>query len=193
MSVFVHLDSQVPCPFLPVPREVVMPETTKIFRGGERGEAFYEAALLYAQSLWLRGFPAKSLLLMTRGMGADLRGDEAVLRRWPLPYAGVAWVMRHRKADQFMGNPRRHYQHLATRMVEPRRELRAARAWACWHLASAILPPDAYPVDQKQIDEEGVRIPERAEVASILLCRGIDGEAAQWSKVLDGEFGRAKG
>jgi len=176
-----HLDSQQPCPYLPVPASPVDAEMVRRFRKGERGADFYEVALLYAHSLWLRGFPAKSLLLINRALGADLRGDEAVLGRWPLPYAAVAWIMRSRGEGQFIGNPRRHYQHLATRMVEPRRALRTWRAWACWHLASAVFSD--YPVDEKQIAEESVVLPDRGVVLQGLEELGLPGEPALWERV----------
>ena len=90
--------------------------------GAERGVDFYERALECAQSLWLQGLPAQALLLINRALGADLRAGEPVLERWRLPYEAAAWVMLHRDEGQFIGNPRRHYQHLATRMVESNRE-----------------------------------------------------------------------
>lgn len=183
MSSFVHLPDQEPCPFLPVPEVPVRPEATRRYRNGERKAPFYEAAILYAQSLWLRGFPAKALLLITRGMGADLDGGEPILRDWPLPYAAKVWLMRNRKPDQFMGNPRRHYQHLATRMSGPRAEVRTWRAWASWHLATAVFP--AFPVDEQQIREEGIVIPGEDEVEVALARLGLPGEVGLWRSVLE--------
>jgi hypothetical protein len=166
-----------PCPFLPVSDR---PLTAASIHeaSGERGERFYRLALECAQALWLRGVPAQSLLLINRALGADLRGDERVLAEWPLPYRAAVWVMRSRRTDQFIGNPRRHYQHLATRMVEPRKDVRRWRAWACWHLARLVFPDD--PADEKQIREEGIIEPQVEEITANLLQLGLPGEAELW-------------
>ncbi len=132
--------------------------------GKERSAAFYEACHLYAQSLWQQGFPAKSILALNRALSCVLPSDE----RLPLPYRALAWLLIHRPADQFIGNPTRHWQHLATRMVEPNKELRMWRAWACWYLAKEILPESEFPPDLKQIREEAVREPTRAIIAQHL-------------------------
>lgn len=134
----------------------------------ERGPRFYEVALHYAQSLWREGFPAKSILLINRALSLPLAADEPILAKWPLPYLALVWIMEHRVEGQFIGNPRRHWQHLATRMVEPNRELRTWRAWACWHLARLILPEAEFPADQKQIREEQVVEPTQEEIAAHL-------------------------
>lgn len=152
--------------------------------GSDRGEVFYELALTCAQSLWLQGYPAQSLLQINRALGADLRGGEEVLVRWPLPYGAANWVMRQVREGQFIGNPRRHYQHLATRMVEPRRVQRAWRAWACWYLACGVGRAD-WVADGKQIEEEGVREPGRGEIEEGLGKAGIDGEVGVWLGVVD--------
>lgn len=143
-------------------------------RGDARGARFYEQALRCGQSLWLQGLPAQALLMLNHALGADLNGDEPVLESWPLPYAAIAWVMMQRTGDQFIGNPRRHFQHLATRMVEPRKARRSARAWACWSMACRIFPD--YPADGEQILGEGVKEPGWDEIVAMLEDEGIDGE-----------------
>ena len=174
-----HCDDLAPCPYLPVSEEVLGASSMRRF-GKVRDAEFYEGALKCGQSLWLQGLPAQSLLQINRSLSADLEGSEEVLDRWPLPYAAAAWVMRHRQEDQFIGNPRRHYQHLATRMVEPRKDLRTWRAWACWFLACRIFPD--YPADEKQIAEEGVREPTEAEIQEGLDRYGVTGEVKIWEK-----------
>lgn len=163
------------CPYLPSPDRVVSAFEVRAL-GRNRGPEFYHLALEYAQTLWRTGLPAQSLLLINRALGADLGTGAAVLERWPLPYAAAAWVMRERGEEQFIGNPRRHYQHLATRMVEPRKELRTWRAWACWHLSRLIYP--AYPADEKQIAEEGVVEPTLTEIEHHLARLGLAEEVA---------------
>ena len=179
-----HIEGTSPCPFLPVPGHALDSAHTRSL-GRERGPEFYKAALEYAQSLWLEGLPARSLLLINRALGADLSGEEAVMQDWPLPYAAAAWVMKHRTGDQFIGNPRRHYQHLATRMVEPRKELRTWRAWACWHMACMIFPD--YPADEKQIAAEGIVEPDKATIFRELSRLGLPGEAELWSRAAEVE------
>lgn len=175
-----HLPELKPCPFLP---DVAGPLTAASVNalGDDRGPAFYEAALRYAASLWLQGLPARAILLLNRALGADVPADSPVLRKWPLPYAAVAWILRHARPEHFLGNPRRHWQHLATRMAGPRPELRTWRAWACWRLARLILP--GLPADELQLAEEAVREPEEVEIFARLECLGLPGEAALWAEI----------
>ena len=156
-----------PCPLLP--EENRHYDHTDIEAlNHERGPLFYETALHYAQSLWREGFPAKSILIINRSLSLPLSADEPILAKWPLPYQALVWIMQHRVEGQFIGNPRRHWQHLATRMVEPNKELRTWRAWACWYLAQLILPEAEFPSDQKQIREEQIVEPTQGQIAAHL-------------------------
>lgn len=129
--------------------------------GGEKGEAFYQDALCYAQSHWMAGKPAQAILQINKAWMADLTGEEAVLMDHPSPYAALAWIMEQAAAgvSGFMGNPVRHFQHLASRMSGPRSEIRAWRAWLCFHLAERVLDRTAHPRDGRQIAREGLWIP----------------------------------
>jgi hypothetical protein len=176
-----HLPGINPCPLLPVPPGPLGADCLTAL-AGDRGPAFYHTALLYSQSLWLQGYPARAILLLNRAMGCDLRGDEPVLKQWPLPYLAVAWILRNHLPEHFIGNPRRHWQHLATRMVEPRKELRTWRAWACWRMACLILPD--MPADEEQIAREGVQEPDEEEIAAKLEQLGIPGETEIWREAL---------
>ena len=170
------------CPHLPRVDRVIRAAEMRRFGKAERGADFYRAALETAQSLWLQGLPAQALLQINRAMGADLGGQEPVLKEFPIPYAGVAWVIANRREGQFVGNPRRHYQHLATRMVEPRKELRTWRAWACWGVACVMVPE--MPADSVQIEREGIVEPEAEEIAEKLEQLGGRGESELWLGVL---------
>jgi RimJ/RimL family protein N-acetyltransferase len=153
--------------------------------GQERGPAFYEMCHLYAQSLWCSGYPAKCILLLNRALSCTLPATELIMRRWPLPYQALAWLMIHRPAVQFIGNPRRHWQHLATRMVEPNKELRTWRAWACWYLAKEILPEASFPADLQQIREEGVCEPTYADILEGLAALSPADDVTRWQEALD--------
>jgi ribosomal protein S18 acetylase RimI-like enzyme len=92
--------------------------------------------------------------------------------------------MHHRPADKFIGNPRRHYQHLATRMVEPHKELRTWRAWACWYLAKEALPESEFPSDPQQVRKEGIIKPTRAQITDHLTRLSPADDLAAWEDAL---------
>ena len=148
------------------------------FGEGDRGPRFYHACLEYANSLWSRGFAARAILCLDRAMGADLKGDEAVLQEWPLPYSAVVWIMRQCPRGDFIGNPRIHFQHYADRMNYPRRYQRRWRAWACWALARRVMP------DLLGDPRHHVRMPTLREIEARLRKHGIPGEAWLWTSVL---------
>lgn len=163
------------CPFLP---EVAAPLGHMVTRihAPVKGEHFYLAALRYAQSLWREGKPAQAILQLNKAFMADLRGDEEVLQSHPPPYAALMWLIRHRQDGDFIGNPVRHFQHLATRVSGERREIRSWRAWGCFHLSREILPVEEFPEDHEQIAGEGVEIPEWQEVVARISAGGWAGE-----------------
>lgn len=171
----------LPCPFLPCPsREFTHRDISALDH--DRGARFYETALNYAQALWLRGFPAKALLLITRGLSCSLPGVS--LNAAAKPYHAKKWILINRPADRFIGNPRRHYQHLATRMVEPHRELRIWRAWACWYLARQVLSEAEFPPDLEQMREEFVIEPRHAEIAEHLARLSPSDDCEAWEAAL---------
>ncbi len=163
-----------PCPHLPAPRAGLNWRTLHVHRDDVRDEEFYHDCLEYAHSLWQRGLAARALLCVDRAFSADLRGDEPLLRAWPLPYAATAWFLTHTPPEVFIGNPRVHFQHYADRMNHPRRDQRAWRAWACWALARALRPE--FPGDPKHPVIE----PTLAGIAEGLRLHGHPGEVALW-------------
>lgn len=146
--------------------------------GTDRGAGFYLTSLTYAQYLWQRQLAARAVLCVDRALLADLKGDEPVLRDWPLPFAALAWMLPRVPSGVFVGNPRVHYQHLADRMNEPRREQRRWRAWACWAVTRAVCPE--YPADPKHAVVE----PSLDLITEKLLLHGLPGEAGLWHGVL---------
>ena len=152
--------------------------------GSNRDGAFYLTALTYGQYLWQRRLVARAMLKLNRALGADLRGDEPELRAWPLPYAAMGWFLQHAPADVFIGNPRVHFQHLADRMNEPRREQRRWRAWACWQLARTVRPE--FPGDAAHVVIE----PAQEAIGAALRQHGHPGEAEQWLTAVQGKLSR---
>lgn len=172
-----------PCPHLPPVDRVWRATDMEPFRK-DRGSGFYHAALCYAQSLWLEGKPAQALLQLNKAFSADLTGDEPTLHEWHPPYAAKAWIIAEsRSGERFLGNPVRHYQHLATRMNALNPVPRRWRAWACFHLAEGLLDP-SFERDTRQIAEENLRIPSPDEVAEGLDASGWPGERGIWHRTL---------
>lgn len=172
-----------PCPLLP--EENRHYDHTDIEAlNHERGPLFYETALHYAQSLWREGFPARSILIINRALSLPLKAGEPILAKWPLPYAALVWIMQNRVEGQFIGNPRRHWQHLATRMVGPDKELRTWRAWACWYLAKTVLPEAEFPADEKQVREEQLVKPTQDQIDAHLLKLSPANDLEVWQRTL---------
>ncbi|HZP60168.1 MAG TPA: hypothetical protein VFB27_07565 [Opitutaceae bacterium] len=169
-----------PCPHLPAPGPQMDWRHLHIHCEAVRGAEFYRACMAYAQHLWRRGLAARAILCLDRAFGADLRGDEPVLTDWPLPYAAMAWLMQNCPPEVFLGNPRVHFQHLAGRMNEPRREQRRWRAWACWALARAARPHLSGDPHHR-ITEPPLEV-----IAANLRAHGHPGEEERWRRVLNG-------
>jgi hypothetical protein len=93
-------------------------------------------------------------------------------------------ILAHPPHFAFIVNPRVHFPHLADRMNEPRREHRAARAWACWVIARAVLPHLTGDPKHDVIE------PTEAEVAAKLERHGIAGEVALWRSVVNEALAR---
>jgi hypothetical protein len=169
------------CPFLPGADPLLSAVSIRAV-GNDRGEAFYRLALTCAQALWQKGLPAQAILMLNRAFSADLGGREPVLGEWPPPYRPLRWILEHRREGDFVGNPRRHFQHLATRMSGPRSEVRTWRAWACWSIACLARPDD--PADERQIAEEGIVEPDKDTIRERLAALGWEDEGAAWEAAL---------
>lgn len=82
-----------------------------------------------------------------------------------------------------LGNPVRHFQHLASRMSGPRAEIRAWRAWACFHLAERCLAGAEFPRDGEQIAREGLWIPGYQMARNRVAEMGWSSEAQELDRV----------
>lgn len=142
--------------------------------GKERGEEFYLSCLIYAQTLWQRQLPAQTILFLNRAFGSTISDRSSILEKYPLPYQAVVYCLQNLPTDTFHGNPRRHWQHLATRMSGHLLERRRWRAWACWYLSTKTLPH--LEADRKQITEEGIIEPDLETLLKMLENHGINGE-----------------
>jgi hypothetical protein len=166
------------CPYLPLPSGPL--DYRELRQHGPRRDAdFYYSALCYGQVLWLDGYAGRALLAITRALYADLRGDEAILQSWPLPYAALRWILEHHDSDDFPGNPRLSYQHQACRMRPPRQELRAVRAWAVWALAC-----DARPT---LLGDPSLPEISLAHIHAQLVDQGLPCEAELWREQISAE------
>jgi hypothetical protein len=166
------------CPFLPEATQE-MDASVLSAHGRNRGIQFYLSALTYAHYLWRKALPSRSILLLDRAFGADLNGREVELNLWPMPYQAMAWILRHSPPELLIGNVRVHFEHLASRMNEPRREQRSSRAWACWALARQILPDLSGDPRNLSCKEPAIE-----EIEKRLLIHGVPGEAVIWEKTL---------
>jgi hypothetical protein len=148
------------CPWLPEVEGVCDPLTTRR-HGVDRGGAYYRDALRYAQSLWMAGKPAQAVLQLNKAWMADIPADDPVLWECPPPYRALAWILREAADGRagFLGNPVRHFQHLASRMSGVRREVRTWRAWCCFHVAERVLSDAGYSRDGEQLAREGLWVP----------------------------------
>ncbi len=141
-------------PHLPAAPPDLGPEHTRRHRS-ECGTLFHQACHELSQSLWQQKKTAQAILQLNKA---------AMVPDLPAPYPALAWYLTHRSDESFIGNPVRHFQHLASRMSGNHSELRSWRAWACFHLAEEILPASDYPRDLEQIAKEGLKIPSKSEV-----------------------------
>jgi len=141
-------------PYLPESPADLGAHHTRVHRS-ECGPRFHRACLELSQSLWLQQKPAQAILQLNKA---------AFVPDLPAPFPALVWFLQNRVDDLFLGNPVRHFQHLASRISGDHAVLRGWRAWACFHLARAILPTGDFPEDQKQIEDEGLVLPPLAEV-----------------------------
>ncbi len=171
-----------PCPFLPNPPRPVKAKDVNDM-GRDRGEKFYWLTLDYAQVRWLERHPAHTLLMLNRALTCNL--PDISLNGAVKPYHAVAWILQHRPPELFIGNPRRHWQHLATRMTPPFKDLRTWRAWACWYLSCRALDELEFPSDTKQIYEERVVEPRYEDIVENLGRLSPNDDVAAWQSALE--------
>jgi hypothetical protein len=178
------------CPWLPAVSEIHDFTLTRR-HGANRDAAFYQDALFYAQSLWIAGKPAQALLQLDKAWMADLEAGDPVLITHPPPYQAVRWMLRRTSSELagYLGNPVRHFQHLASRMSGPRSEIRSWRAWLCLHIAERVLGPAGFPRDGRQIAREGIWIPGCQRALAAISSLGWEDETRHAGHAVFGALG----
>ncbi len=165
-----------PCPLLPAIARLHDFTLTRR-HGSDKGPAFYLDALRYAQSQWISGKPAQAILQLDKAWMADLSNPDTasgLLAANPSPYAALVWILRAGADGSrgYLGNPVRHFQHLASRMAGPRAESRSWRAWFCMHLSARATPTADFPRDGQQLTREGIWTPAESRALAALHHHG---------------------
>lgn len=168
----------LPCPWLPAVNELHDFTLTRR-HGANRGSDFYLDALRYAQSQWIGGKPAQAILQIDKAWMAEHPGGHGH------PYQALVWILRTAADGRrgYVGNPVRHFQHLASRISGPRSEIRSWRAWLCLHLAERTLPA-GFPRDGRQLAREGLWIPALAPCLGAIHRLGWEGEIEAIREIL---------
>jgi hypothetical protein len=168
----------VACPFLPKPQRHYSWRDLAEFRE-QQGEELYERCLEYGQQLWLNHLPARALLAVDRALYCPMPAEAKILHLWPLPYRAIGWLV-NQPTQQFTGNARVHYQHLADRVRGEQADLKKWRAWAAWAVVRKVRPD--LPGDPRH----AVREPPFEEILQGLKSFGLPNEPAWWQQAMDG-------
>ena len=166
----------VPCPFLPSCGHLLNWRDLNALRD-KQGPELYRLCLEYGQQLWLDELPARALLAVDRALYCDVREGDVVLAQHAMPYRAIGWMVRQ-PSDQFTGNARVHYQHLADRVRGERAELKKWRAWAAWAVTRHVRP------DLAGDPRHAVVEPTPADIEAGLRAYGLPSEIAEWRKAL---------
>ena len=166
----------VPCPFLPTCGRLLNWRDLSALRD-KQGPELYRLCLEYGQQLWLDELPARALLAVDRALYCDVREGDVVLAQHAMPYRAIGWMVRQ-PSDQFTGNARVHYQHLADRVRGERAELKKWRAWAAWAVTRHVRP------DLAGDPRHAVVEPTPADIEAGLRAYGLPSEIAEWRKAL---------
>jgi len=165
-----------PCPYLPSGQKKLSWRELNALRD-DQGEELYLLCLEYGQQLWLENLPARALLAVDRALYCDVSADAECLKHYPLPYAAIGWLVSQ-PTEQFTGNARVHYQHLADRVKGDRAAQKKWRAWAAWAITRRARPDLVADADHV------VTEPTPNEIRQALQLHGIKGEVETWEKAI---------
>jgi hypothetical protein len=163
-----------PCPFLPSSARRYSWRDLAEFRENQ-GAELYQRCLEYGQQLWLDHLPARALLAVDRALYCDIPAEAAILKKWPLPYQAIAWLVSQ-PTEHFTGNARVHYQHLADRVRGERADIKKWRAWAAWAVVRKARPDLSSDPRHKVIE------PTHREILQGLKSFGLPEEPTWWEK-----------
>ena len=165
-----------PSPYLPSGQNKLSWRELNALRD-DQGEELYLLCLEYGQQLWLENLPARALLAVDRALYCDVPAEAECLKNNPLPYAAIGWLVSQ-PTEQFTGNARVHYQHLADRVKGDRAAQKKWRAWAAWAIVRRVRPD--LPADPDHVVTE----PSHNEIRRALQLHGIKGEVETWEKAI---------
>jgi hypothetical protein len=165
-----------PCPYLPSGQKKLSWRELNALRD-DQGEELYLLCLEYGQQLWLENLPARALLAVDRALYCDVSADAECLKHYPLPYAAIGWLVSQ-PTEQFTGNARVHYQHLADRVKGDRAAQKKWRAWAAWAITRRARP------DLVADPDHVITEPTPNEIRQALQLHGIKGEVETWEKAI---------
>ena len=165
-----------PCPYLPSGQKKLSWRELNALRD-DQGEELYLLCLEYGQQLWLENLPARALLAVDRALYCDVPAHAKCLQQHPLPYAAIGWLVSQ-PTEQFTGNARVHYQHLADRVKGDRAAQKKWRAWAAWAVIRRVRP------DLQADPDHAVTEPSHSEIRQALQLHGIKGEVETWGKAI---------
>jgi hypothetical protein len=165
-----------PCPYLPSGQKKLSWRELNALRD-DQGEELYLLCLEYGQQLWLENLPARALLAVDRALYCDVSADAESLINYPLPYGAIGWLVSQ-PTEQFTGNARVHYQHLADRVRGDRAAQKKWRAWAAWAIVRRVRPD--LPADSDHVVNE----PTHSEIRQALQLHGTKGEVETWEKAI---------
>lgn len=164
------------CPHLPEIHTPRTPDDIHAF-GGRRDHEFYRLCLERAHCLWKAGHAARAILLIDRSLCASFEeAEETIFDTHPLPYQALVWILQRATDEQLVGNPRVHYQHLASRLggersdISKRTVIRRWRAWGCW-LLTRLTRPDLGPDTKDPVPE-----PDLPQIQAVLHSHGLPEE-----------------
>lgn len=170
------IEALPPCPFLP-PAQPEASYRLLQSHGKDRGNAFFEDALSYGQTLWLRHLPARAILALARALYSDL--NPASPPSSPMPYEAFRWICEHAPEETFLGNPRLSFQHQAARLSGPRMRTKRIRGWAAHHVFAKAMPH--LPNDPEERPAPAVSV-----VRQQLRALQLPGEWEAWEAALEG-------
>ena len=164
------------CPFLPFPPTLMSyRDLQKTVGDSAKGSTdLHWAASAYANYLWIRRQPARSILALCRAIYLNPADLNPATRQ---PYDALVWMLREYTGEGFLGNPRISFSRQATR-IDPARPLKRRRAWALWYLTVTAMP---WLAPDPKVSENA---PPQADLAAALNAYGLAREGTRFQEAM---------